>query len=242
MPIRPPRSLPRTRFNAIPSSRAACRTEGDAAGVTPGLPPDSWCCESSFIANGSSTASVDSTFARGFSSAAGADFVSTCPSVVTVKIRWPTPSFSPSLTWILVMTPATVEGMGATSERTGHEPHPAVKELTDFFHSIASDGTPEEALAAFYAYESQVPRVAAEKARGLKGMYGADEKTYGYFSLHATADLCHAQVWRRQLSKCVEANPASAEKALIAGENAAQALWQALDGVEERRKTALAAA
>ncbi len=135
-----------------------------------------------------------------------------------------------------------VEGMGATSERTGHEPHPAVKELTDFFHSIASDGTPEEALAAFYAYESQVPRVAAEKARGLKGMYGADEKTYGYFSLHATADLYHAQVWRRQLSKCVEANPASAEKALIAGENAAQALWQALDGVEERRKTALAAA
>jgi len=49
-------------------------------------------------------------------------------------------------------------------------------------------------------------------------------------------------VWRRQLSKCVEANPASAEKALIAGENAAQALWQALDGVEERRKDAFAAA
>ena len=36
-----------------------------------------------------------------------------------------------------------------------------------YFHRTASEGTQAEALAAFYAYESQVPRVAQEKARGL---------------------------------------------------------------------------
>jgi pyrroloquinoline-quinone synthase len=133
------------------------------------------------------------------------------------------------------------ERMGARREMQGHVPHPAVKNLTDFFHSTASDGAPEEALAAFYAYESQVPRVATEKARGLKEMYGADEKTRAYFTLHATADVFHARVWRQQLGKRLNQNPAESEKALIAGENAAKALWQALDGIEERRIAALAA-
>ncbi len=135
-----------------------------------------------------------------------------------------------------------VEGMGGTRGKQGHVPHPAVKGLTNFFHEVASDGTPEEALSALYAYESQVPRVATEKARGLKEIYGASEKTYGYFTLHATADVFHANVWREQLGRRVEANPPSAETALIAAENAAKLLWQALDGIEERRKAGLAAA
>lgn len=94
---------------------------------------------------------------------------------------------------------------------------------------------PEEALAAFYAYESQVPRVAKEKARGLLEMYGADEKTCRYFRLHGTVDVHHAQVWRRQLSRLLEQNPQAAGAALSAGENAAKALWTALDGIEARR-------
>jgi pyrroloquinoline-quinone synthase len=128
-----------------------------------------------------------------------------------------------------------VEGMGAGREMRGHEPVAEVRELTAFFHRVASEGTPEEALAAFYAYESQVPRVAAEKARGLQEMYGADEKTCGYFTLHTTADVYHSRVWREQLGKRVEANARSAEKALAAGEAAAKALWHALDGIESRR-------
>lgn len=135
-----------------------------------------------------------------------------------------------------------VEGMGEARKMLGHSPHSAIKQLTSFFHSIASDGTPEEALAAFYAYESQVPNVAAEKARGLKEMYGASEKAYGYFTLHATADVFHSNVWRQQLAKRVDANPEAAGKALAAAENAAKMLWQALDGIEERRKAAPAAA
>lgn len=126
------------------------------------------------------------------------------------------------------------EGMGG--ERAGsEEPIAEIESLTQQFHSAARQGAPEEALAAFYAYESQVPRVAAEKARGLQAMYGADEKTREYFTLHTTADVYHSRVWKRQLANAVEGNPAAAERALNAGENAAKALWAALDGIEAER-------
>jgi pyrroloquinoline-quinone synthase len=133
------------------------------------------------------------------------------------------------------------EGMGARRDMRGHRPVPEITELIGFFHGLASEGTPEEALAAFYAYESQVPRVAKEKARGLRQMYGADERTTSYFTLHATADVYHSQVWRQQLAKRLEANPEMAEKALAAGEHAAKALWHALDGIEARRTEKAAA-
>lgn len=128
-----------------------------------------------------------------------------------------------------------IEGMDGSRDMRAHRPIHEVAELTKSFHHFASDGTPEEALAAFYAYESQVPRVAKEKANGLQKMYGADEKTRGYFTLHTTADVYHSQLWRQQLGKRIEANPETAEKALVAGENAAKALWRALDGIEARR-------
>jgi pyrroloquinoline-quinone synthase len=133
------------------------------------------------------------------------------------------------------------EGMGSRRNLGGHKPLKEVGELTGFFHRVASEGSPEEALAAFYAYESQVPRVAKEKARGLQEMYDADERTTAYFTLHTTADVYHSQVWKQQLGKRVDAHPELAEKALAAGENAAKALWTALDGIEARR-TAKAAA
>ena len=128
------------------------------------------------------------------------------------------------------------EGMGASRNQPGHQPVAEISDLTAVFHSVASEGTPEEALSAFYAYESQVPRVAAEKARGLREMYGADDKTCGYFTLHSTADVYHSQIWRQQLARSLEQNPQAAEPALAAAENAAKALWSALDGIEARRK------
>jgi len=128
-----------------------------------------------------------------------------------------------------------VEGMGARREMQWHLPATAVRALMRHFHDVASEGTPEEALAAFYAYESQVPRVAKEKARGLREIYGADEKTCSYFSLHATADIYHANVWRGQLGKRVEAHPEAAGAALDAAEDAARMLWCALDGIEAER-------
>ena len=117
----------------------------------------------------------------------------------------------------------------------GLEAVPEVRELVSHFSDIASEGTPEETLAAFYAYESQVPRVAKEKERGLREMYGADAQTTRYFSLHATADVYHSNVWREQLAKRVKADRERADRALDAAEAAAKTLWTALDGIERRR-------
>jgi pyrroloquinoline-quinone synthase len=132
------------------------------------------------------------------------------------------------------------EGLGASRDMQWHLPVQQIMELTRFFHNVASDGKSEQALAAFYVYESQVPRIAREKERGLREMYNADDKTCGYFTLHTTADVYHSNVWREQLEKRIATNPETAPAALEAAENAAKMLWQALDGIEAAR-TALAA-
>jgi pyrroloquinoline-quinone synthase len=132
------------------------------------------------------------------------------------------------------------EGMGSSRNLEWHSPVPEIRQLIRHFHQIASEGTPEVALAAFYTYESQVPRVAKEKERGLREMYGADDKTCGYFSLHATADVHHSNVWRKQLEKRIAANPETAAPALKAAEDTARMLWKALDGINAQR-TAVAA-
>jgi pyrroloquinoline-quinone synthase len=124
------------------------------------------------------------------------------------------------------------EGMGG--ERHGAAPLPEVRELIASFEQVARESAPAEALAAFYAYESQVPRVAKEKARGLRELYGAGDQACKYFDVHQTADVHHASVWREQLGNAVTSD-AEAERALNAAESAAKALWHALDGIERER-------
>jgi pyrroloquinoline-quinone synthase len=133
-----------------------------------------------------------------------------------------------------------VEGMGGR-RATGRPPVKEVRELIGSFHRVASEGTAEEALAAFYAYESQVPRVAMEKDRGLRDLYGASAETRKYFTLHTSADVYHSQVWRTLLEERVAAEPEAAERALESAERAAKALWTALDGIETRRTSAMVA-
>ena len=128
------------------------------------------------------------------------------------------------------------EGMGADRrEVRERQPLAEVRDVISGFQRVAREGATAEALAAFYAYESQVPRVAKEKADGLAQRYGADAKTCGYFKLHQFADVEHSHVWRELLSAEVSAHPEQAEAALNAAEVTAQSLWHALDGMEARR-------
>jgi len=130
--------------------------------------------------------------------------------------------------------------MGADTEKVAaSRPIAEVRELIESFYDVARTGTPTEALAAFYAYESQVPRVAAEKASGLRDRYGADDAACEYFTLHATADVYHSRVWREQMDRLISEEPDQAVPALDAAENAAYALWRALDGIEARRQAVL---
>jgi len=131
------------------------------------------------------------------------------------------------------------QGMGG--KRTPAQPLPEMCALMESFRRTASHGHPAAALAMFYAYESQVPRVAREKAAGLRKWYGADDATCHYFDLHRTADVYHARVWRHALEQTITAEPGAAEMALRAAGQAAQALWRALDGIERARQARRAA-
>jgi pyrroloquinoline-quinone synthase len=128
------------------------------------------------------------------------------------------------------------EGMGANpAEFLNHKPLAEIQMLIDAFKNVVENGTTVEALASLYAYESQVPRVATEKERGLKEQYGADDRTAYYFTLHKTFDIMHSKIWLEQLTKEVGTDQAAQESALGAAGAAALSLWVALDGVERQR-------
>jgi len=127
-------------------------------------------------------------------------------------------------------------GMGVSKEEVDATVSiPEISQLVDSFENIAAYGQTIEALAAFCAYESQVPRIAKEKALGLKQRYGADVKTCKYFSVHTIADVEHTKVWKHLIESEIDGDAKVAESALNAAEKAAEKLWQALDGVEFKR-------
>jgi pyrroloquinoline-quinone synthase len=103
------------------------------------------------------------------------------------------------------------------------------------FRSTMQEPTPAAAFAALYAYESKIPAIAVTKAEGLAEHYNADAATARYFTLHQTADVAHASVWRELIDKQIALDPTAADAALASGERAARALWTALDGVERER-------
>jgi pyrroloquinoline-quinone synthase len=128
-------------------------------------------------------------------------------------------------------------GMGASEAEVKARPlQPEMQQLISSFERIAREGGTAAALAAFYAYESRVPAIAREKASGLKEHYAADAAATRYFTLHQTADVLHADVWRTLIASELAAAPESAREALDAVEQTAAALWSALDGVERNRQ------
>ncbi len=129
------------------------------------------------------------------------------------------------------------EGMGAVRGQVSSAvPQAEMQNLISHFMGVAQKATPAEVLACLYAYESQIPNIATEKEAGLRNQYGADAKTRYYFNLHKTADLKHAQVWRNLLDGEVQGKPEACNAALDAAQSAAEKLWQALDGMELRRR------
>jgi pyrroloquinoline-quinone synthase len=127
-------------------------------------------------------------------------------------------------------------GMGATREAvTGRAVQPEMKALMATFRELMQEGTASSAMAALYAYESKVPAIAATKAEGLAAHYGTEGVAARYFTLHQTADVAHASVWRELIDKELAVSPEAEAAALAAGERAAKALWVALDGMERRR-------
>ncbi|HEV2576175.1 MAG TPA: CADD family putative folate metabolism protein [Acidobacteriaceae bacterium] len=129
-------------------------------------------------------------------------------------------------------------GMGATrAEVRNHTVQPEMAALLTTFRAAMQEPKAAAAMAALYAYESKVPQIAATKAEGLANHYSADATTAKYFTLHQTADVAHAAVWRDLIDKELASDPTAGDAALDSAERAAQALWIALDGVERERQS-----
>jgi pyrroloquinoline-quinone synthase len=109
------------------------------------------------------------------------------------------------------------------------EPLPGVAALVETYRDLCERGSVAEAVAALYAYESQVPEIATKKIDGLRRFYGVTEPAaLRYFAVHEEADVRHRAAWRQWL-----ACQSSADQAAIlrAAKRGLLALQGALDAV-----------
>jgi pyrroloquinoline-quinone synthase len=90
----------------------------------------------------------------------------------------------------------------------------------------------EEAVAAMYAYEMELPKISRSKIDGLKKFYGLDSHnaTY-YFEIHEIADIKHADLWRGVLRNLPTDKT---ESAIVAARKSLEAQNKLLDSVFER--------
>ena len=116
---------------------------------------------------------------------------------------------------------------------------PGTQNVVQTFREICGDRSIPEAVAALYAYESQVPEIATTKIDGLKSFYGITQpQALAYFEVHEEADKAHRAAWRNWL---LENATEDHEEILATTNEALDALWGALDAVHQS-KTCIAAA
>jgi pyrroloquinoline-quinone synthase len=126
------------------------------------------------------------------------------------------------------------EGIGV--ERSSVRSAPAndgTRALLDTYWSAVSDGPIAAGIAALYAYEGQVPEVAAEKIRGLVDQYGIDDpRTLAFFTVHSTLDVEHSGAERSMIADLAP-SAADAGAVLAATRAALDAWWGFLDAVND---------
>jgi pyrroloquinoline-quinone synthase len=90
----------------------------------------------------------------------------------------------------------------------------------------------EEAVAAMYAFEAELPKISRSKIDGLVKFYGLEGKeALNYFQIHEEADIRHAQTWRGILDSLpVEKQ----KKAFAAAVESLKAQNLLLDSVQEK--------
>ncbi len=114
---------------------------------------------------------------------------------------------------------------------------PETTALIATFRKVCRSGDTGAALAALYAYESQIPAVSESKIDGLKKYYGfQNEESFRYFTVHIEADREHAAVERALLGQEVDATNSKA--ASEAAGQVLDALWELLSGVCRRHAIA----
>jgi pyrroloquinoline-quinone synthase len=118
------------------------------------------------------------------------------------------------------------EGVGADRASVrGAEYHDATTNLVDTYRTLTQDAPLTAGVAALYAYEAQVPEVAAEKLNGLRDRYGVDDaRSLSFFAVHSTLDVEHSAA-ERDMIRTLAATPADEDAAVAATERALDAWW-----------------
>jgi pyrroloquinoline-quinone synthase len=110
-------------------------------------------------------------------------------------------------------------------------PRQATQELVGAYQRLTTQALPAAGAGALYAFESQVPLVAEAKIRGLREHYGLqDPRAISFFTVHQTLDVQHSAAELQMVLELAD-TPEAQRQTLDAVDQAAQALWQFLDGV-----------
>jgi pyrroloquinoline-quinone synthase len=122
------------------------------------------------------------------------------------------------------------EGLGLDRDQVVRaERNASTRGLVDTYLDRSGRGPVAAGVAALYAYEAQVPRVATAKIDGLRARYGVtDPGTLAFFEAHAGLDVEHSEAERRIVA---DLGPGHDPEVLEATGAALDAWWAFLDAV-----------
>jgi pyrroloquinoline-quinone synthase len=102
--------------------------------------------------------------------------------------------------WIMFSTAMGVQRNDLTSYKGENETNVAVSTLSQL-----TERSLEEAVAAMYAYEKELPKISKSKIDGLKKFYGVQSnEATKYLEIHEEVDLRHSEVWKNILKTIPE--------------------------------------
>ena len=110
---------------------------------------------------------------------------------------------------------------------------PETEKLIRAFRSICRDASVAQGIAALYAYETQIPKVAESKIEGLESFYGLNtSEALDYFRVHIEADREHSRVERELLKATLDEENVPSVEASV--DTVLNSLWDLLSGVCRR--------
>ena len=128
--------------------------------------------------------------------------------------------------WIMFSTAMGVQRNDLASYKGENETNMAVSSLSQL-----TERSLEEAVAAMYAYEKELPKISKSKIDGLKKFYGVQSnEATKYLEIHEEVDLRHSEVWKNILKTIPEEKQECALNAAISSLDAQNKL---LDSVHK---------
>lgn len=129
--------------------------------------------------------------------------------------------------WIMFSTAIGVQRNDLASYEGDNETNMAVSTLSQL-----TERSLEEAVAAMYAYEKELPKISRSKIDGLKEFYGVQSNdATKYLEIHEEVDLRHSEVWKNILKTIPEEKQ---ERALNAAISSLEAQNKLLDSVQKK--------